>query len=152
MARRPIEIGPTGQVVAANIARFRGLRGYTLADLSERTRQTGRPMSGTTISAIENRTRRADIDDLVSLCAALGISPASMMMDTQPDGYEPAAATVNDHGVTMAGTLWSWLTAEAPLDGPEVITTERDEIDIESWRREQVPPWAHRRREVGGDG
>lgn len=153
MARKPIEVGPTGRVFAANLARFRGLRGYTLADLAARTPEAGRPMSGTTISAIENLSRRADIDDLVALSAALGVSPAAMLIDTQPDPAEPSAATVNTNGVVEAGPLWSWLTAVAPLDDP-YIRTERDEVDIENWRRSQEPPWARfaRKKDGGGDG
>lgn len=147
MAARSIALGPTGHTVATNIARFRGLRGLRLAGLSERMTTVGRPMSVTTLSAIENGDRRADVDDLVAIAAALNISPAAMLMPAVADPYEVAGATVGPTGAPEAGQLWDWLTATAPLDAP-LLAEERDEVAAEVWRREQVPPWSFRTKTI----
>lgn len=155
MGRKAIELGHTGYTVASNIALFRVKRGLKLAQLSERMTEVGRPMTGNTLSSIENLTRRADVDDLVAIAAALGVSPAALLMpqvdddedggiawliptSAEPDPGEEGVATV------LAGQFWSWLTAEAPLDAPLFPDTGRDEFAVEAWRREQVPPFAHR--------
>jgi transcriptional regulator with XRE-family HTH domain len=147
MAARSIELGPTGRIVATNVARFRGVRGLRLAGLSERMTAVGRPMSVTTLSAIENGDRRADVDDLVALSAALSVSPAAMLMPPVTDPYDTAGATVSPLGAPEAGPLWDWLTATAPLDAP-LLAEERDDVAAEVWRREQVPPWSYRSRTV----
>lgn len=145
MGTRAIELGPTGRIVATNIARFRGVRGLRLAGLSERMTAVGRPMSVTTLSAIENGDRRADVDDLVAIAAALNVSPAALLMPSVTDPYDAAGATVSPAGAPEAGPLWDWLTAAAPLDAP-LLADERDEVAAEMWRREQVPPWSYRTR------
>lgn len=143
MAARAITLGPTGRTVATNVARFRAIRGLRLAGLSERMTIVGRPMSVTTLSAIENGDRRADVDDLVAIAAALDISPAAMLMPAVADPHEAAGATVSPTGAPEAGQLWDWLTATAPLDAP-LLADERDEVAAEVWRRDQVPPWSFR--------
>lgn len=152
MGRKAIELGATAAVLATNIARFRGLRGYTLADLSDRMTDVGRPMTGNTISTIENQQRRADVDDLVALAAALDVSPAALLMpymnpaDSPDPGdlsllYERRVASSADTEPVEAGQLWLWLTAASPLASPQYMD-EVDEFAIEHWRREQVPRFA----------
>lgn len=162
MGRKAIELGPTAETVARNVKRFRtALRGWTLAELSERMTAVGRPMTGNTLSAIETLTRRIDVDDLIALAAALEVSPAVMLMphvtpDDTPDpddpslmqekgivtSAEPEPADGEVRSVT-AGNYWLWLTADSPLDAP-MLMDERDEFAIESWRRDIVPQWAYR--------
>lgn len=168
MGRKAIELGPTAATVALNVRRFRTeLRGWTLADLSERMEAVGRPMTGNTLSAIENQTRRIDVDDLIALSAALEVSPAVMLMphvtpDDTPDPDDPSllpeaplvtSAEPQREGAANkvdAGRYWLWLIADAPLDASYHLTEERDEFAIEAWRRETVPQWAYRSRLDGG--
>lgn len=155
MGRKSIEMGPTGRTVGMNIAFFRVKRGWKLAELSERMTEVGRPMTGNTLSAIENLTRRADVDDLVAVAAALGVSPSALLMpqvaddedggiawrvptSAEPDPVDDGVATV------LSGQFWHWLVADSPLDAPLFPDTGRDEFAIEAWRRAQVPPFAHR--------
>ncbi|MBF9327957.1 MULTISPECIES: helix-turn-helix domain-containing protein [Mycobacteroides] len=155
MGRKAIELGPTGRTVAMNIGLFRVKRGWKLSQLSERMTAVGRPMTGNTLSSIENHTRRADVDDLVAIAAALDVSPASLMMppteddedggstwlihtSAEPDPGEEGVATI------QSGQFWDWLTADAPLDAPLLPDTGRDEFAVEAWRRKQVPPFAYR--------
>ncbi|MBN7467086.1 helix-turn-helix domain-containing protein [Mycobacteroides abscessus subsp. massiliense] len=155
MGRKAIELGATGRTVATNIARFRVQRGWKLSQLSARMTAVGRPMTGNTLSSIENHTRRADVDDLVAIAAALEISPSALLMppteddedggstwliptSAEPDPGEEGVATI------LSGQFWDWLTAEAPLDAPLLPDTGRDEFEVESWRRQQVPKFAYR--------
>ena len=152
MGTRAITLGPTGRTVAANIASYRALRGLRLADLSDRMTTSGRPLSVVSLSAIENGERRADVDDLVALAAALDISPAALLMPASSKPSDPAPATVHPEGDTNpdAAQLWGWLTAQSPLDAP-LLMAERDEVAIEMWRREQVPVWDRRPRTANRD-
>jgi transcriptional regulator with XRE-family HTH domain len=113
--------------------------------------EVGRPMSVSTLSAIENATRRTDVDDLVAIAAALNVSPAALLMpQANEDEFGPVETTAqligSDDPRPDAGQLWYWLTADAPLDTPQ--PDHRDEIEIEMWRREQVPIWDYRTRTV----
>lgn len=161
MARKSIEAGPSGRTVAANIARFRGLRGLSLSALSARMAEVGRPMSVSGISSMENQQRRVDVDDLVAFAAALDVSPASLLMPhvTASDTADPddpslvpevlvrTSAEPAEHPTVTAGQFWSWLTAESPLREP-MLLDERDEIAVEAWRRDHVPVWVYRSGEV----
>ncbi len=148
MGTRAIEPGPTGLTVATNVALYRGKRGLRLGGLSERMAEVGRPMSVSTLSAIENATRRTDVDDLVAIAAALNVSPAALLMPQTDDQHGPAEATVRPE--PEAGQLWDWLKANSPLDA-SLNPDERDEVAIEMWRRDQVPAWDRRTRTVDRD-
>ncbi len=90
----------------------------TLRDLSARLEELGRPLSHATISEIERGARRVDVDDLTTLAAALGVSPASLLM---PPSTMPFDEHVELSGASDdAGSVWSWLTADAPL-GSRII-------------------------------
>ncbi|MDG4861121.1 helix-turn-helix transcriptional regulator [Streptomyces sp. T-3] len=82
MATRPIEIGPAGIQAARNIERLRLLRGLSQQDLAERCTALGRPMTNTTLSRTERARRRCDVDDLVTIAAALGTSPSALLADS----------------------------------------------------------------------
>ncbi len=90
----------------------------TLRDLSARLEELGRPLSHATISEIERGARRVDVDDLTTLAAALGVSPASLLM---PPSTMPFDEHVELSGASDdAGSVWRWLTADAPL-GSRII-------------------------------
>lgn len=178
MGRKAIELGATATTVARNVQRFRMMRGLTLGELSARVTAVGRPMSANTLSTLELLNRRADVDDLVALASALDVSPAALLMphivdashlpggsDAPQDVYpetsaEPAAVVETDPAtgeqivtaapVHTAQQYWHWLIADSPLDAP-TDDDERDDFAVESWRREQVPTWAYRKR-MGGAG
>lgn len=147
MAKRAIEIGPTGRTVAANLARLRGLRGLTLAGLSARLDAVGRPLAGSAVSAIENLDRRCDVDDLVALAAALDVSPAALLCPPPPthdddeEGLTHPVVTSAAPRPVALGALWLWLNSESPLANPAYIA---DPIDVEMWRRAFVPRFDRR--------
>jgi transcriptional regulator with XRE-family HTH domain len=80
-------IGPAGERVADNLWKLRTARGITLQQLSVKLRGLGHPLSADILKKIENgRTdvpypklvRRADVDDLLALAAALAVLPARL--------------------------------------------------------------------------
>lgn len=123
----------------ANVTRFRGQAGMTLRDLSARLEELGRPLSHATISEIERGARRVDVDDLTTLAVALGVSPAALLM---PPATDPIDDMIELSGIKLehAGTVWNWLTAQDPLDA-SFVPEQRDEFEIEQWRRRTTPPW-----------
>ncbi|MET9446116.1 helix-turn-helix domain-containing protein [Streptomyces cinerochromogenes] len=85
MATRPVEIGPAGLHAARAIERIRTARGLTQHQLAVRCTALGRPMSNTALSRTERAYRRCDVDDLVAIAAALGVSPAALLpLETSP--------------------------------------------------------------------
>jgi transcriptional regulator with XRE-family HTH domain len=95
MATRRVEIGPTGETVRANIAQVRKEQGLTLRDVADRLKQAGWPMAHNTVSEIERGARRVDVDDLVALAEALGVSTAALLGDS-PTSAADLVAVVSD--------------------------------------------------------
>ncbi|WP_406183915.1 helix-turn-helix domain-containing protein [Streptomyces sp. NBC_01006] len=79
MPRRPTEIGPAGERTATAIENLRIARGFAQRELADRVTALGRPMTNTMFSRIERTRRRCDVDDLVAIAAALGVSPLVLL-------------------------------------------------------------------------
>ncbi|MFF4386245.1 helix-turn-helix domain-containing protein [Streptomyces sp. NPDC001552] len=82
MPRRPTEIGPAGERTAAAIENLRIARGFAQRELADRVTALGRPMTNTMLSRIERTRRRCDVDDLVAIAAALGVSPLALLQQS----------------------------------------------------------------------
>ncbi|MGP3922504.1 helix-turn-helix domain-containing protein [Streptomyces sp. 8N616] len=80
MATRPVEIGPAGLQTARAIEHRRLARGLTQHQLAVRCTALGRPMTNTALSRTERARRRCDIDDLVAIAAALGVTPMTLLL------------------------------------------------------------------------
>ncbi|MBT2393688.1 helix-turn-helix transcriptional regulator [Streptomyces sp. ISL-1] len=78
MATRPVEIGPARIQAARNIERLRLLHGLSQQDLAERCTALGRPLTNIALSRTERARRRCDVDDLVTIASALGVSPIAL--------------------------------------------------------------------------
>jgi transcriptional regulator with XRE-family HTH domain len=85
------------------------------AALSARLTELGQPIQDTGITKIEKGDRRVDVDDLVALAVALGVTPNALLM---PDLDDPSAAaatvalTPKEQG--RADSLWAWAAGEQP--------------------------------------
>ena len=53
----------------------------------------GRPLAHSAVDQIEKGTRRVDVDDLIALAAALGVSPTTLLMPDTAEGDMPVSAT-----------------------------------------------------------
>lgn len=96
MAARAIQIGESGEHVAAAIAKHRQRRGWDQRYLAELVTAGGRPMSSSVLGKIESGARRVDVGDLVAIAAALDVPAARLLPgdDTaEPDPFEAASAS-----------------------------------------------------------
>ncbi|SFT96989.1 hypothetical protein SAMN05660657_04306 [Geodermatophilus amargosae] len=112
--RRKVEPGPTAGRVAANLRRLRG--SLTLAQLSERLAEVGRPILPSGLSKIEQGARSVDVDDLVALAVVLGATPNALLLP--PYGQEDSKVELTDSVVVSWHRAWVWATGDGPLDGP----------------------------------
>lgn len=115
--RKTNDVGPTGQTVAANLARLRNQRGLSTYRLSEVLAELGRPIAPSAISRIESGHRKLDVDDLIAFAVALRVAPTGLLL---PPTAEPDdTVTITSAGEHRADSAWNWLLGIAPLDLPE---------------------------------
>src|SRR5271169_1463411 len=79
-AGRAKEPGPTSVRTAANLKQMRQERGVSYAELTRRLRTLLHPILDTGIMKIEKGERRVDVDDLVALALALGVTPNRLIL------------------------------------------------------------------------
>lgn len=109
--RKTNDVGPTGQTVAANIARLRSVRGLSTYRLSELLAGLDRSIAPSAISRIESGARKVDVDDLIAFAVALRVSPSALLLPPTLEGNVEITA----QGVSRASDAWDWLLGEAPL-------------------------------------
>lgn len=122
MAGKKSDMGPTGVNVTHAVRRYRKQRGLSYAELSRQLGEAGREIPPLGLRRIESGDRRVDVDDLVALAAALGVSPISLMMPPVVDRSTPVATT-GVEGEVSAESLWLWLSASYPLPHAEPLLT-----------------------------
>ena len=112
------ELGPTGRRVAEALNRFRRGSKVTTAELSRRLTALGQPIPDTGITKAEQGTRRVDVDDLVAISLALGVTPNTLMLP-----HVDYLGGMDYHQLTPeadagAERLWQWAQGERPLRVP----------------------------------
>lgn len=115
------ELGPTGETVRHNIRRLRTDARMPLTELSADLGEAGRPIPVLGVRRIEDGTRRVDVDDLVAIAAALGVSPITLLMPVADADETVTATTV---GELSAHQLFSWLRGAAPLPSQRETATQ----------------------------
>lgn len=98
--------------VAANIKGAREGQGLDLKGLSARLDKMGHGISYSSLSRIENGTRRVDVDDLVHLALALRTTPNRLLIGPSADGRD--AVTIGPVETT-ALRAWQWVNGDARL-------------------------------------
>lgn len=84
--------------------------------LSERLETLGRPIPPLGLRRIEAGTRRVDVDDLVAIAIALGVSPASLLMpEVSSIAHDDLVSVTGWHKPITATVVWGWLTSARPL-------------------------------------
>jgi len=136
MAGKRLELGPTGEAVAHNIATARKWQNLTWTDVSRRLEERGRRIPPLGIRRIEEGERRVDADDLVAIAAALEVSPATLLMP--PTSTPDTKAVASGIEPTDALELWRWITATAGRPPGSAV-----EVDLE-WMHRARPAWTFR--------
>src|SRR5262249_21828276 len=115
------EPGPTSVRTAANLKQIRQERGVSYAELARRLRFLQHPILDTGLMKIEKGERRVDVDDLVALALALGVTPNRLIM---PEVDVAGITTGYMLTPAVAGTpvaLWQWAQGERhpgiPVEG-----------------------------------
>lgn len=146
MAAKKLDLGGTGETVRENVKRLRG--GMQYKELSERLSELGRPIPPLGLRRIEAGERRVDVDDLVALAVALGVSPLAILLPT--DGAHDLASPLT--GVTdrevAHNVQWKWALGQEPLtmgtaaDNKRFAVASVPEIEnrkVPSFRPDKVP-------------
>ncbi|MET8947425.1 helix-turn-helix transcriptional regulator [Streptomyces sp. NPDC004542] len=137
--RRAIEVGPTGQAVAANIARLRERRGLTTRQLSGELERAGRSIPASGITRMEKGERVVTADELVALAVAFGVSPSALLLPLTDRSSDPVEVTGG--GTVSAGDAWSWANGERPLRFSEGAE-RREMVEHQLYGR---PQWLYER-------
>lgn len=111
--RRAIEVGPTGRIVAANLARLRDRRGLTTRQLAGALERAGRPIPASGITRMEKAERVVTTDELAALAVVLGVSPSALLLplDDSPEGR----VEVTGGGSVPGNVAWDWADGQRPL-------------------------------------
>ncbi|MEV8553427.1 helix-turn-helix transcriptional regulator [Streptomyces glaucescens] len=111
--RRAIEVGPTGRIVAANIARLRDRHSLTTRQLSGVLERAGRHIPASGITRMEKGERVVTADELAALAVVFGVSPAALLL---PLNDRPGSRVeVTGAGEVDAAEAWDWAEGRRPL-------------------------------------
>lgn len=95
--------------IAGQLRPVRERRRYTQAELAAAVTQIGHPMHQTQVAKIERGERRATIDDVFALAAALDVSPLALILPRSNEGVRIG------HVAVRGDDAWSWVLAQVPL-------------------------------------
>lgn len=113
-ARPAVQYGPTAANVAANVARLRKARGWSIYNLAGAMEKVGRPITPSAIAKLEKQQRQVSVDDLTALAAVLRVNPSALLLPLTDSG----ADTVEITGVGSVGAdrAWDWADGEMPIE------------------------------------
>jgi transcriptional regulator with XRE-family HTH domain len=129
MAEKRNPLGPTGETVRANVRRLREAQNLGYTKLARILNEIGRDIPELGLRRIESGDRRVDVDDLLALAVALGVSPISLLLPNMP-GANDRGAKVEVTGVkhsVYAEELLHWL--RAPLVPPSWAGVSRPQFE-----------------------
>ncbi|WP_435245861.1 helix-turn-helix domain-containing protein [Streptomyces sp. NRRL F-5630] len=138
-ARPAAQYGPTAAAVAANVARLRGARGWSIYALAAALERAGRAITPSAIAKLEKQQRQVTVDDLAALAVVLKVSPASLLLPAVTSG--DAEAAVTGGGTPKARDAWAWANGERPLR----LTPGDESTELLEFELYAMPPW---RRDV----
>lgn len=115
--------GNTNEHVAANLRKVRQSSGVDLRELSARIKATGRVISPSALSKIENGDRRVDVDDLTVFAYALETTPAILL--APPDGGPVPAGVPEDQ--YLPEEIHAWIQGRVKLTTADLARYWTDE-------------------------
>lgn len=116
--------GNTNAHVAANLRSARQAIGMDLRTLSERVKETGRAMSPSALSKIENGDRRVDVDDLTVFAYILQTTPATLL--APPEGASPPTGVPS--GQYNLEEIQAWVRGQAKFTTEDLARYWKDEF------------------------
>jgi transcriptional regulator with XRE-family HTH domain len=115
--------GNTNEHVAANLRKLRQSTGVDLRELSARIKATGRLISPSALSKIENGDRRVDVDDLTVFAYALETTPATLLAPPD-DGPVPAGVPEDQY---LPEEIHAWVQGRVKLTTADLVRYWTDE-------------------------
>lgn len=110
--------GHTNEVVAANLRTVRQSSGVDLRELSARIKATGRVISPSALSKIENGDRRVDVDDLTVFAYALETTPAALLTPTAEETHATAGVP---QGRFKPEEVQAWIQGRVKLTTEDLL-------------------------------
>jgi transcriptional regulator with XRE-family HTH domain len=127
MAGKKSDLGPIGVNVANTVQQFRDERKLSYAELSRRLAGMGREIPPLGLRRIESGTRRVDVDDLIVLALALGVSPLALLLPTEDSRLVPEG---DQHPVDR---IWRWASGSQSLSKQDAFKFMRDSNPLLDW-------------------
>ena len=115
--------GNTNAHVAANLRAARQAIGMDLRTFAAKVKETGRAISPSALSKIENGDRRVDVDDLTVFAYILQTTPAALL--TPPE--DAALPTGVPDGPYSAEETRAWVHGQAKLTTDDLARYWKDE-------------------------
>jgi hypothetical protein len=137
-AGRPL--GSTGEAVRKNISRIREEKGIAVTELSARLADLDRPIPPLGIHRIEDGTRRVDVDDLVTIALALGVSPITLLITNTEQADAPVAITGESRELS-AVRVWAWLSAQKMMPSTPRLEATAGPMSEIRFRAHAWPTW-----------
>jgi transcriptional regulator with XRE-family HTH domain len=119
MAGKKSDLGPIGVNVQNSVKSFREARRLSFAELSRQLADMGRDIPPLGLRRIESGDRKVDVDDLVALALALGVSPLALLLPVE------ASSIVAQGDQYDAMRIWEWARGHRALAG-DPLTFMRD--------------------------
>ena len=91
------KVGRTGRRVGREVAKVRAARGLEQRQLSDLTAEAGKHLAPSVLSKLEHGNRRVDVDDLVVLAVALGVTPNRLLCGGWDSGVEETGGRSEVH-------------------------------------------------------
>ncbi|MEW2253724.1 helix-turn-helix transcriptional regulator [Streptomyces sp. NPDC047869] len=113
-ARPAVQYGPTAATVAANVARLRKARGWSIYALAGAMEKAGRPITPSAVAKLEKMQRQVSVDDLTALAAVLRVNPSALLLPLTDSAAE--SVEITGVGTVDAERAWEWLDGEMPIE------------------------------------
>ena len=130
---RKLDLGPTGQRVAANLRELRRrIEGLTVNRMSERLKaEHGVSLQPSGLTRIERGERRVDVDELVAFAILLGVNPSALLLPRDAESDDEVELTRKAR--QRAWVAWRWADGRLPL--PEEPVGPGEDQVATPWER-----------------
>lgn len=144
-ARPAAQYGPTAAAVAANVARLRKSRGWSIYALAGALERAEKPITPSGLAKLEKQQRQVTVDDLTALAVVFGVSPSALLLPFTDGPDKPVGVT--GAGEVPALAAWEWADGRTPLKYASGRHPEDQWMEYELYGR---PAWLRPLR-AGGD-